>query len=237
MKPRNPKKLEFSAHLQELKNRFLVWFIFFIALCCLSYYWYPSLLQWLIIPLHGPLIYTSPTGALQTVFGVCILFGLILSLPVLLYQILKFFEPAFTPIPALDIFRYLILSFGLALAGFLTAYYLVLPATLNFLSGFSGQQLTALISAQDYFSFIYKYLLGFAVLFQLPLVIFILSKFTKLRSRTLLHYWRQVIVLSFLFAAILTPTPDPVNQTLLAAPILVLYFISVATLALAHKVF
>jgi sec-independent protein translocase protein TatC len=128
-------------------------------------------------------------------------------------------------------------SFLLALFGVLTAYYLVLPATLNFLANFAGVQLKALISTKDYFSFITKYLLGFAILFQLPLVMQILGRFVKLRASTLLKYWRHVIVVSFVVAAVLTPTPDPINQAIMAAPIIILYFISVLTLALSQKLF
>jgi sec-independent protein translocase protein TatC len=229
------KKLKFGEHLQELKNRFLIWFVVFVVASMVGYFLYQPLFTWLIVPLKGPLFYTSPVGALQAVFGVSAIFGFIVSLPVLLYELMRFFEPAFGEKPIKHILIYVLVSFTLAIIGVLTAYYLVLPATLGFLANFASGQLKALISTKDYFSFVTKYLLGFAILFQLPLVIYILGKFVSLQTKTLLKYWRHVIVLSFIISAILTPTPDPINQTIMAAPIIILYFISIAVLAFSKK--
>jgi sec-independent protein translocase protein TatC len=199
---------------------------------------YQPLLNWLIVPLNGPLFYTSPVGALQAVFGVSALFGFIVSVPVLLYQILKFIEPTIGGTKSIkNILVYVLISFLLSISGVLTAYYLVLPATLTFLAKFAEGQLKALISTQDYFSFVTKYLLGFAILFQLPLIIFIIGKFTKLKASTLLKYWRHVIVFGFIISAFLTPTPDPINQSIMAAPIIILYLVSTAVLALSSKLF
>lgn len=230
------KKLKFSEHLQELKNRFLIWFIGFLVASILGYLLYHPLMYWLIVPLKGPLFYTSPIGALQAVFGVSTLFGFIVSFPILLYELMRFFEPAVGK-KLNKIAIYIPISFLLAISGVLTAYYLVLPATLSFLANFAGGQLQALFSTQDYFPFITKYLLGFAVLFQVPLVVYVLSKFIKLHAKTLLKYWRHVTVLSVVIAAVLTPTPDPVNQMIMAAPIIILYLISTAILALSSKIF
>jgi sec-independent protein translocase protein TatC len=231
------KKLKISQHLQELKNRFLVWFIFFVIASLVGYLLYTPLLNWLMLPLKEPLYYTSPVGALQAVFGVSILFGFIVSIPVLLYQILKFLEPTIGTKPLKHILGFVLISFLLTILGIATAYYLVLPATFKFLANFAGSELKALISTHDYFSFLTKYLLGFAILFQLPLIVFIIGKFVKLQAKTLLKYLRHVIVISFIIAAILTPTPDPINQTIMAAPIIILYLVSIATLAISNKVF
>ncbi len=231
------KKLKFGEHLQELKNRFLIWFVGFVVASVVGYFLYQPLLTWLIVPLKGPLFYTSPVGALQAVFGVSAIFGFIVSLPILLYEVMRFFEPAFGAKPIKHILIYVLVSFTLAIIGVLTAYYLVLPATLGFLANFASGQLKALISTKDYFSFVSKYLLGFAILFQLPLVTYILGKFVNLKAKSLLKYWRHIIVLSFVVSAILTPTPDPINQTIMAVPIIVLYFVSIAVLALSKKIF
>jgi len=238
IKPKtNPKKLKFGEHLQELKDQFLIWFVSFLVASGIGYVLYRPLLAWLIIPLKGPLFYTSPVGALQAVFGVSALFGFIVSVPILLYEAMRFFEPAFGSKHLKHVLIYVLISFLLAILGVLTAYYLVLPATLGFLANFAGNQLKALISTKDYFSFITKYLLGFAILFQLPLIVFVINKFVPLKAKTLLKYWRHVIVLSFIISAILTPTPDPINQTIMAAPMILLYFISVAVLAFSRKMF
>lgn len=232
-KPR-PKKLDFSDHLKELKNRFLVWFCSFCLFSLAGYFFYQPLLNWFLTPLNSPLFYSSPVGALQTIFTVCLLFGFILSLPIFLFQVIKFLEPAVSK-KLNFIFVYILISFVLAISGVLTAYYLVLPATLEFLSNFAADKLQALISTKDYFSFVTKYFLAFALFFQLPLIVFILNKFINLSARTLIKYWRQVFVISFLLSALLTPTPDPINQTIMALPIILLYLISILVLAISQN--
>lgn len=228
------KKLNFSDHLRELKNRFLGWFVCFCFFSLLGYFFYQPLLSWLLIPLNSPLFYSSPIGALQTVFAVCLLFGFIFSLPIFLFQTIKFLEPAINK--KLDfIFVYIFISFMLAVSGILIAYYLILPATLEFLSKFAADKLQALISTKDYFYFITKYFLAFALFFQLPLLVFILNKFINLSAKTLLKYWRHVLVISFLLSAILTPTPDPINQSIMTLPIILLYFFSILVLAISHN--
>lgn len=229
-----PKKLNFNDHLKELKNRFLIWFISFCLFSGLGYFIYQPLLGWLVVPLKTPLFYTSPTGALQTVLTVSFLFGFIISLPIFLYQAIYFIQPA-TDKKLNFIFIYVFISLILAISGVLSAYYLILPATLDFLSKFAADKLQALISTQDYFSFITKYFLAFAIFFQLPLIVFILNKFINLKAKVLLKYWRQVFVVSFVLSAIMTPTPDPVNQTIMALPIILLYLISILVLAITHN--
>lgn len=233
----NPKKLKVGEHLQELKDRFISWLICFIVLGLIGYLLYQPILNWLIVPLNGPLFYTSPAGALRAVFGVSALFGFIFSIPIFLYQVAMFLEPAFGTKPIKNISVYIVISFFLSIFGITTAYYLVLPPTLEFLAKFSGGELKALISTGEYFNFITKYLLGFAILFQLPLIVIVVGKFTKLSAKALWKYWRHVIVFSFIISAVLTPTPDPINQTIMAAPVIVLYLISVATLAFTQKLF
>ena len=100
------KKLKFGEHLQELKKRFLIWFIGFVVASVIGYFLYQPLLTWLIVPLKGPLFYTSPVGALQAVFGISAIFGFIVSLPILLYELMRFFEPAFGAKPIKNILIY-----------------------------------------------------------------------------------------------------------------------------------
>src|SRR4030043_986793 len=99
-KPRSKThKQTFFEHLQELKSRFFVWFLFFIAGSFVGYFLYPSLLSWLIIPLNKPLYYTSPAGGFEAVFEVSVFFGFIVSIPILLYEVIKFIEPSVSKRP------------------------------------------------------------------------------------------------------------------------------------------
>jgi len=107
------------------------------------------------------------------------------------------------------------------------AYFVSLPAALYFLGEFGSAQVQSLISTDAYFSFVTRYLLGFGILFQLPLILLLVNAISPMSPRHLMWYQRYVIVLSFVLAAIITPTPDPLNQAIMAVPVILLYQVSV----------
>ncbi|MFZ3301087.1 MAG: twin-arginine translocase subunit TatC [Microgenomates group bacterium] len=226
------KKLLIKDHFKELTQRFYWWVIFFVIGSVIGYRFYEVILAWLIEPLKKPLFYTSPIGGFEAVFGVTVMAGFLVSLPIFIYHAIKYIEPVSnnTSLKGKKIFIYLFISLLLATAGILISYYLVFPASLNFLNKFGSNQLESLISTKDYFSFVSKYLLGFAVLFQLPLVIYLASLFTPITPKLLWSKFKYVFALSFLIAAILTPTPDLINQTIMATPIIVLYLLTILIL-------
>ena len=219
--------------MQELRQRFLLWALSLVAGSLIGYFLYEPILEVLIQPLKQPLFYSSPIGGFETVLGVSILFGFVVSIPVFIYHLIKFVEPVIGSISKKHIFTWIFASFMLAASGMLVAYYLLIPASLQFLGKFGSDQLKALISTRDYFSFVTKYMLGLAFLFQLPLCLFIINRFTPLSPRRLLKYFRYVVIASFVIAAILTPTPDIVNQAIMAAPLIGLYLISVAVIGVS----
>jgi sec-independent protein translocase protein TatC len=100
------------------------------------------------------------------------------------------------------------------------------------LDQFGRDELTALISINDYLSFTMKYLASFAIIFQLPLIMLTINSLKPLPVKRLLLNFRYVLLISFVVSAILTPTPDLINQTIMATPILLLYLISVAIVGL-----
>lgn len=227
----------FLEHLQELRHRFFVWFIIFILGSILGYFLYPKILRILVIPLKKPLYYTSPIGGFETILNLSLFSGFFVSFPVLIYQVIKFVEPGFGERPSRSILTWVLWSFLLVLVGTSVSYFLILPATFHFLSNFGGEDLTALISTKDYFSFITKYIFGFALLFQLPLVMILVNKYKKLNTKGLLSNFKYVFLLSFIVSAILTPTPDPVNQSLMAFPIILLYLVSIGAIAIANNLY
>jgi hypothetical protein len=115
------------------------------------------------------------------------------------------------------------------------ALLLSLPTALRFLEDFGGPQVQPLISTDRYFSFVLLYVGGFAVLFQLPLLLVLLNQVVPLSVRTLMTKQRWVVLGSFVVAALLTPTPDPMNQALLAVPIIGLYQVGIASVWVANR--
>jgi sec-independent protein translocase protein TatC len=119
--------------------------------------------------------------------------------------------------------------------GVVFAYFVSLPAALYFLSSFGSEEMASLISTTEYFSFVSRYMLGFGLLFQLPLIMILVNSVYQLKIRTLFKYQKWVILVSFILAAILTPTPDVFNQLIMALPIILLYQVSLGVIWLTHN--
>lgn len=216
-----------SEHLSELRYRILCSAISVFIGAIAGYLLNKEILFFLTLPLGKPLYYTSPTGGFDLVFMTSLLFGLFVAAPVINYQFLSFIMPTIPNTSASSMRKFLFASWLLLICGASVAYYLSLPAALSLLSEFGSSQVQALISTKDYFSFIFAYLGGFGLIFQLPILFLAIHKIKPLSPKSLLKKTPYVILISFIVAAILTPTPDPINQTIMALPTILLYLLTV----------
>lgn len=225
----------FSQHLLELRTR-AVWYVTFLVLCSfVGYLFRNQILQLLLKPLNQPVFYTSPTGGFDLVLKISLFSGLTLSTPVLVYHIIRFIEPVLPhPVPKL-MAKILILSTLLLIIGMSFAYYISLPAALYFLGSFAGGEVKSLISSNDYFTFATRYIIGFGLVFQLPLFVVAINSVKKLSAGSLFMFQRWFIIISFIIAAIITPTPDFLNQLIMALPLILLYQISVIYIWFINK--
>ena len=218
----------FAEHVQELRGR-LFWTILFLIIgATLGYFINDTLILWLQRPLNESLYYTTPGGAFSFIIKVCTVFGFVVALPVLIYQIFAFFGPLIKLKTKRSFVGYIVASFMLAAAGIAFAYLVSLPAALHFLVGFGdSSNIKSLITANEYFNFVLTYIAGFAALFQVPLIVILIDKIKPMPPLKLIGSLRYVILASFIVAAVITPTPDPVNQALMAGPIILLYLCSI----------
>lgn len=230
----NPRK-PFITHIEELRTR-LLWSIFvFLIASCIVYPFSSMLLDWILKPLHQTVYYTSPAGGLSMLIHICLFFGFLFAFPVFVFHLYRFIKPA---LPYSSIKLTLLISIApisLTCCGISFAYFVSLPVALEFLQGFSSTHVHSLINVNEYFQFAMQYMLGIALLFQLPLILLLWNNIRPLSSKTLLYYSKYVLILSFIIAAILTPTPDPINQALMAVPIIILYYSSVLLIWLTNK--
>lgn len=220
--------LTFAGHIHELRKRLMWSFLFVVVGAGIGYALHGPILRILQEPLSESLYYTAPTGAFSFVIKVCFVFGFIFALPVVVYQVFAFFGPLLRNKAKKLIVWFAFLSVLLASLGILFAYFISLPAALHFLVNFGRESadIQALITADEYFNFVLAYIAGFAALFQLPLIISFVNKVKPLKPAQLLGGTRYVVLGSFVIAALITPTPDPLNQALMAGPIILLYFMS-----------
>lgn len=228
-------KKPFIEHVHELQKR-LTWSVLALAIGgSIAYGFYQPLLDLVQRPLGQTLYYTSPTGGFSFLFKICLAAGFVLALPVILYHIFGFLGPLLKRRQRASIVAYTMWSFNLAYAGVLFAYFISLPAALHFLAKFGGAGVQSLITVDEYFNFALAYLAGFAILFQLPLLVLFINKINPLKPSKMMGAQRYVILISFIVAAILTPTPDPFNQLLMAAPAIMLYQVGIVLVLLVNR--
>lgn len=226
--PQNPR-MPFMEHLMELRKR-----IFYVALSVIAwsvgaYFVQHQIVQALLKPAENQkFIYTSVGGGIDFLFRVCIYTGIVFSIPVVVFQLLKYLQPLIKK----DAVRFInwgsIVSGVLALAGMAFGYFLGLPAALHFLlHQFTSEQIQPLLTIQSYMSFVTLYMLGSAFLFQLPLIMALINRIKPLKPKKLLGCERWVILLAFIGGGIMNPSPRVQDQLLLAVPMIAAYQVGI----------
>jgi sec-independent protein translocase protein TatC len=230
---KEPKAQPFSEHIRELRLRLIYTVGALFLGCGVGFSIHGPLFAIIRRPLHEQLYYTTPTGGFNAIIKVSILFGVVVTIPVLIYQLGRFLSPAFRH--RIRAGRIIFSSIGLASLGLLFAYFISLPAALHFLANIDSSDLQSLITVNEYLNFVFAYVAGFALLFQIPLVMLFINRIKPQKPGGLMRIQRYVILLSFVVAAILTPTPDPVNQFIMAMPIILLYQFSIVLIWMANR--
>lgn len=168
-------------------------------------------------------IYTKPTEMFVTTFRVDLMAGFGLALPFIVYQVVAFLMPGLLPHEKRYIYFLLPSMAVLFVAGVAFAYLLMLPVALQFLFTFNSDIAQPLPSINDYINFVSSILFWIGLTFQTPLVIFFLAWLKLVTVKQLTQFRRFAIVGAFIIAALVTPTPDPLNQSIVALPIILLY--------------
>jgi sec-independent protein translocase protein TatC len=239
-------RMPFLAHLEELRKRLIVCFSAIGVAFPLVFYFRTTLLQLLQWPLATDVIMgrsfpfiafrqkppiarltaLGPAETLWTHFKVAFIFGLFVALPVVLYQIWKFIEPGLLPKERRFALPFVILSTICFFLGATFCFFIVLPLALQFLLTFDPtiQQMPRF---SEYVDFTLKFLLAFGVIFELPLAMTIAARLGIVTPQFLARNRKYAILVNFVAAAILTPTPDVFNQSLMALPMCLLYEVGI----------
>jgi len=148
-------------------------------------------------------------------------------MPMIVYQALMFLSPGLTPGERRWVHGTAAGAFVLFVGGMAFCYYVALPPALDFLLNFGSDIASANLRVGSYVDFVTRLIFWTGVTFETPLIVMYLARFRILSSRQFIHFWRFAIVIAFLIAAVVTPTIDPVTQSLVAGPIIVLYFLGI----------
>jgi sec-independent protein translocase protein TatC len=226
----------FHDHVAELRRR-LLWIILAIGSSgIVGYLFRVPVIRFLQKPLGAPLYYTSPAGSFNFVIKIAYVIGIFIALPVIVYQLVRFIEPAL-PIRIKNkiIAKVITASFFLALLGAAFGFYIIIPTSLHFFMGYSTNVVKPLISATEYLTYVINVILTFALLFQIPLVVLFINYVRPIKPKDLLKYQKHIIVGAFILSVILPFTYDPVTQFVMAVPIVFLYYLSIVILIIANR--
>lgn len=227
----------FSAHLGELRRRAFFVVIAIIAGAAITYNFHEAVTTWLLKPANGQqFIFTTPGGGFDFLLRLCLYGGLLASIPAIIYQLLRFLQPLIKR-GALRFVRWgSVASTLLGAIGLAFGYFVGLPAAMHFLlTGFSSNQIAPLITIQSYLSFVLVYLLGCALLFQIPLVLIMINRITRLKPQKLLKHERWFIVGALVAGAIINPSPNIQDQLLLSIPMIFMYNLGVGLIWLINR--
>ena len=230
------EQLTFIEHLYELRRR-VFWVVALLLITtAIGFQCKDFLIQFVTAPLSGEkLIYLTPGGGFSFIFTLCLYFGALVIIPVVIYQIYRFLQPLMSHPSRKLLGALMTASVLLALLGAAFGYFVAIPAAITFLTNFAGDAVSASLTADSYLNFVMMYLLGLAALFQLPLVIFMIDHVRRFPPGALLSSQRFVVVGAVLAAAIITPTPDVVNQMIIAVPIIIVYQLGVVGVYLRRR--
>lgn len=224
---RGDSRLTLVEHLRELRKRLIISIIAIIAGAVLCFNFIEEIVELIMRPGQGlDFIYLSPPELFIAYIKISLVLGLIISLPVVLYQIWMFVQPGLKDNERKLASLILIVGILFFLIGVTFAYLVVIPMTINFFLEMTAENIEPLFSFNNYVSFISSIILSFGLVFELPLVVILLTQLGFVTPRLLKKSRKFVILGIFIIAAILTP-PDLVSQTLMAIPMLILFEVSI----------
>ncbi|PNX52603.1 MAG: twin arginine-targeting protein translocase TatC [Thermoplasmata archaeon M9B2D] len=242
------EKMPFTEHLGELRKRIIFSLISIVGWFVIIFNYSEKIFQFLTIPLHSELsfvysfpfiqfvpsraevqklVFLGPAEAFWMHIKISMIAALVFSLPVILFHVWKFIAPGLLQNEKKYVGPFIIVASLLFVLGTAFCFFIVLPFALGFLLTYKTGTLMPMLSVGAYTDFCLKFILAFGLVFELPIVILFLTRIGLITTQTLRKNRKYALLIAFILAAILTPTPDAFNQSLMAVPILILYEVGI----------
>ena len=223
------KRMPFTGHFTEMRQRFIRSLIALVVATAIAFIFWHQIFEFLLAP--------APEGmsvqaielmeTLSSVFRVCLTAGLVISMPFLVYQLFAFLSPALKKNEKRVVFTAVPFVAGLFVAGVAFAYFVALPRAMDFLFVFGSDVVDVVPRIKDYINIVTRLLVATGLSFEMPVIIMVLAR-VGIASPNWLASKRKIwIVVAFALAAMITPTIDPITQTAIAGPLIVLYELSI----------
>jgi sec-independent protein translocase protein TatC len=226
-------KMSFLDHLDELRKRIVSSLLAVAIGIGATFYWINAIFNYILAPTRKALppgvklIYTQPGEAFSLYITVALIAGVVVAAPYIMFQVWSFIAPGlYSKEKRLAIPFVMLTTLGF-LAGAAFNHYVAFPFMMIFFGSFNTPDLAFMPKLEDVFGLYTKMLLGMGIVFQLPTVVFFLAKMKLVTARFLWKHGRYAVLIAYIIAAVITPTGDPFNQTIFAAPIIGLYFLSI----------
>jgi len=233
--PPEMRKMSFLDHLEELRHRLFYSLISIVVGFMVCWTFADEIYAGLSRPLtdilrelgmDDQLVYTNPVAPFTLYVHMAFLGGIFVASPYILTQVWGFISPGLYPREKRYAVPFVFLCSGLFITGGAFAYWIAFPAALRFLVTFGGQ-FRPMITVNEYFSLAMTIILGLAIVFELPILILFLTLLRVMTPRFLMQNFRYAVLLIFILAAAITPTPDIPTMMLFAMPMIGLYLFGV----------
>lgn len=236
-------KMPLTGHLSEMRRRIFISLAGFLGGFFVAFSFSERLFELLMMPMKAypalspaypylefvekpevpRLVFLAPAEAFWMHMKISMIAGLVLALPIVFHQAWKFLAPGLQAGERRHAAPFIVSGTGLFAAGAAFCYLIVLPFALEFLLNYKTGQFVPMLSVGNYMDFCLKFIVAFGIVFELPMAVVLLVRMGVVTPATLARNRKYAVLFSFVAAAVLTPTPDAFNQTLMAVPIIVLY--------------
>jgi sec-independent protein translocase protein TatC len=225
-------RMGFFDHLEELRRRILVCLVAVFLLFFVAWAWAPELFEILarpvrkVLPAGQNLSYTTLTEPFLMYFRVALLAAVIAASPVILWQVWLFVAPALYRREKKYVLPFILAGVFFFIGGCAFGYFEAFPLVVGFLIGV-GKSFNAVITINEYLSTATKIIVGLGLCFETPILIFFLARMGVVSERWLLAKFKYAVLVIFIIAAVITPTPDIATQCVFALPMILLYLLGI----------
>lgn len=220
-------RMTFLGHINELRRRLLVCVIALTVAIIASFAFSQKIAEFLAKPIGGLSAMSSidVTENVSAFMKISLLTGVVIAFPIVLFEIIAFIMPGLTPKERKWIWVVVPFATFFFISGVAFSYFFMLPTALPFLLNFMG--IATAPRPSTYFGFVLNLMFWVGICFEMPLIFYVLARLHIVSAKQLAKQWRIAFLASAVLAALITPTPDPVNMGLMTLPLFLLYLLSI----------
>lgn len=224
------------THVRELQFRLLITAVVLVGAGVVAYLYYEQILDILRAPLNAPLYYNSVSGSFAFIMKICMVAGIAVSVPLIVYNFIMFVRPAFIEVfTRKRVFFMTVGSILAAAGGAVFGFTFIIPGALHFFAGFQVNGLNELISADSYLNFVINVLITFILMFQLPIVVSLIDRIKPISPRAMIKGEKWALIGSIIISLLVPFAMDVMTQVLIAAPIFILYNLALVVVVVQHS--